>query len=68
MEIATIISWNLWQMDGIKLVVPFFHVIMKNPKPVQLSFFEEARESEPEACLGCKTNNPKKIIMVNDVS
>ncbi len=58
MEIATIISWNLWQMDGIKLVVPF-SCQNEKPKPVQLSFFEEARESEPEACLGCKTNNPK---------
>lgn len=58
MEIATIISWNLWQMDGIKLVVPF-SCQNEKPKPVQLSFFEEARESEPEACPGCKTNNPK---------
>ncbi len=37
-KIAKIVSWNLWQMDGIKGVVPY----LKNKEPVnrQLTFFD----------------------------
>lgn len=37
-KIAKIVSWNLWQMDGIKGIVPY----LKNKEPVnrQLTFFD----------------------------
>lgn len=53
-NIATIISWNLFQMDGLKLVVPYScHNITSDLIPL----FGEA---ESEICPGCKANNPKK--------
>lgn len=52
-EIATIISWNIWQMDGLKYVIPnSCHF----EETVQMSLFEEFQE-EPEFCEGCKTGN-----------
>lgn len=53
-EIAKILSWNLWQMDGLKDVVP------NSCKPVQkkqLSLFED---DEPEPCFGCLKNDNSK--------
>ena len=51
LEIAEIISWNIWQMDGLKFVVPD-------------SCHEESRLSlipgfgdEPEMCYGCQSGN-----------
>lgn len=55
-EIATIISWNLWQMDGLKLVVP---LSCHKEESLQLSLFADMQE-EPEICKGCKTSNPKE--------
>lgn len=60
-EIATIISWNFWQMDGLKDVVPFScHNEIK--KVFQLSIFgeEDGEKPKEELCPGCKTNDPKK--------
>lgn len=54
LEIAEIISWNIWQMDGLKFVVPNS---CHKQKPLQISLFGEEPEEE---CLGCKTNNPFK--------
>lgn len=52
-EIANIISWNIFQMDGLKFVIPnSCHV----EERMQLSLFPEL-EPEPEICLGCKTGN-----------
>lgn len=49
--IAEIISWNLWQMDGIKFVVPNS---CKNNKIINYTLFgEEVIENE---CIGCKKN------------
>lgn len=55
LEIAKIISWNIWQMDGLKFVIP------NSCKPVpkmQMSLFDD--ESEPEPCPGCLKNNHSK--------
>lgn len=55
LEIAKIISWNIWQMDGLKFVIP------NSCKPVpkmQMSFFDD--EVEPEECPGCLKNNIHK--------
>lgn len=54
-EISKILSWNVWQMDGLKFVIP------NSCKPVpkmQLSFFDD--ENEPEECPGCLKNNNQK--------
>ena len=52
-QVATIISWNFWQMDGLKMVVPF---TCHKEELVQLSLFEEVK---PEFCKGCRNGNPK---------
>ena len=57
-DITNIISWNLWQMDGLKYVVPLScHNVIK--KTVQLSLFEEISDPKPELCPGCKSEDPK---------
>ncbi len=49
LEIATIISWNVWQMDGLKCVVP------NSCKTVEhTDLFGNTRKTE---CLGCKKGN-----------
>lgn len=55
-EIATIISWNIWQMDGIKYVIPN-SCKSRNNKYIQTSLFEENTLNNTE-CIGCKKNNP----------
>lgn len=54
-EIAVILSWNIWQMDGLKFVIPNSCV---KQKPAQLSLFDD--ELPEEECEGCKRNSPKK--------
>lgn len=54
-EIATIISWNIWQMDGLRFVIPDSCTEIKER---QLSLFEEAAEKHP--CIGCAKNDPLK--------
>ena len=58
-SVATIISWNLWQMDGLKYVVPF-SCHNEVEKVVQLSLFDEPEEPKLDICPGCKANDPKK--------
>ncbi len=52
-KIAKIISWNIWQMDGMKYVVPNSCIAMDY---VQLSFFET--DVAEQKCIGCVKNNP----------
>ena len=55
-EITTIISWNIWQMDGLKFVIPnSCHF----EEMYQMSLFAEF-EPEREYCIGCKTGNNHK--------
>lgn len=62
-EIAEIISWNLWQMDGIKGVVPdtCHDVVSKHKALPQLDLFstEIPQESKPKVspCPGCAEDN-----------
>lgn len=58
-EVATIISWNLWQMDGLKYVAPF-SCHNEVEKVVQLTLFGEPEEPKLDICPGCKANDPKK--------
>lgn len=52
-EIATIISWNIWQMDGLKFVIPDS---CKYGMPLQTTMFEENLNEDD--CSGCKKNDP----------
>lgn len=62
-EIADIISWNLWQMDGLKGVVPdtCHDVISKHKALQQLDLFSQEipQESKPKVspCQGCAEDN-----------
>lgn len=51
-EIVYIISWNIWQMDGIKFVIPNS---CKNEEVMfaQLNLFGE-EETQKVECYGCK--------------
>lgn len=51
LQVAEIISWNLWQMDGLKYVIPNS---CKTITQGQISLFNGLVEKE---CLGCKKNN-----------
>lgn len=48
--ITRIISWNLWQMDGIKMVVPD-----SCDKQIETDLFGETRKRECKACKDGKT-------------
>lgn len=48
-QVATIISWNLWQMDGIKCVIPNS---CKVEKIIQYNLFEDEEVIE-SGCQGC---------------
>jgi len=50
--VATIISWNLWQMDGLKMVVPNSCGIRKN---IKVTIFGD--EETFEDCEGCLKND-----------
>lgn len=53
-QIATIISWNIFQMDGIRFVIPYS---CKNNTQVDYTLFGE--EKIKNECNGCKKNNYK---------
>lgn len=55
-EIAKIISWNIWQMDGLKMVVPNS---CKTLKTVKYNLFGEEIVTGEE-CIGCIKNNINK--------
>ena len=54
-EIAIILSWNIWQMDGLKFVIPNS---CHNTLPDQMSLFDN--DVKTEVCEGCKHNNRNK--------
>lgn len=52
-HIADIVSWNIWQMDGLKQVIPNSCKEIENE---QISLFDEEVEKKP--CPGCVNNDP----------
>lgn len=50
-EIAEILSWNIWQMDGLKFVIPNS---CHKQESLQMSMFDEPKIEE---CEGCLKNN-----------
>lgn len=60
-EIAEIISWNIFQMDGIKYVVPMScHHEVKIIKGVSTLFETMPDVVKKYECEGCKYNRPSK--------
>lgn len=60
-HVASIISWNIVQMDGIKMVLPgtCHDVLIKGERPLSLFETDEA-EDVIIPCEGCKNNNIHK--------
>lgn len=54
-QIANIISWNIWQMDGIKYVIPNS---CHNEKIINYTLFGD--EISITECIGCKKGNNNK--------
>ena len=54
-EIAEILSWNIWQMDGLKFVIPN---TCHNSKIIDYTLFGE--EVHEEFCEGCRKNNKNR--------
>jgi len=60
-EFAKIISWNIFQMDGLKYVVPMSCHHETKIIPRTWTLFEEIPEKvEKHECEGCKNNLPMK--------
>lgn len=60
-EFAEIISWNIFQMDGLKYVVPMSCHHENKVTPVELTLFGKIPERfEEYECEGCKFNRPLK--------
>lgn len=60
-EIAEIISWNIWQMDGLKYVVPMSCHHETTIVLGELMLFEKRPDVvEKNECEGCKFNRPTK--------
>ena len=68
-ELAVIVSWNIWQMDGLKFVVPMtchdVELVPQKPKKVQLELFELPDISKKPKqlqltvpCPGCQCKHP----------
>jgi len=60
-EFAEIISWNIFQMDGIKYVIPMSCKHVNRVIPGELTLFGETPDTiEKDECEGCKFGNPTK--------
>ncbi len=55
-DIATVLSWNIWQMDGLKFVIPDS---CKECEDTQISLFDEPKKT---SCPGCEKNDPLRHI------
>lgn len=54
-DLANIIAWNIWQMDGIRGVVP--NTCHPVEVPAQISMFGDENEATMEECPGCAKND-----------
>jgi hypothetical protein len=60
-EFAEIISWNIFQMDGLKYVVPMSCHHENKVTPGELTLFGKIPDTVEEyECEGCKYNRPNK--------
>ena len=49
LELANIVSWNIWQMDGLKFVVP----MSCKPEVIKTPLLDGTIETHTKPCLGC---------------
>lgn len=56
-ELAIIISWNIWQMDGVKGVVPMSCERNQAKKRTRQTMFDGTSEIITTQCPGCKRND-----------
>ena len=55
-DMANIIAWNIWQMDGLRCVVPYScHDTVETE--TQMTLFGEPDEPEIKPCPGCAKND-----------
>ena len=60
-EIAEIISWNIWQMDGLKYVIPMSCKHINRTIRGELALFWKTPDIiEKDECEGCKYNRPDR--------
>jgi hypothetical protein len=60
-EVAEIISWNIFQMDGLRYVVPMSCHHETKVIPGERTLFGETPDTiEKNECEGCKYNRPNK--------
>lgn len=61
-EFAYIISWNIFQMDGLKYVVPMscksVHVVDDTPPILKLLGEKKPKAKKTEICPGCANHDP----------
>ena len=55
-EVANIIAWNIWQMDGLKCVVPYSCRKIKENYH-QINLFKGTEDETSVNCPGCEKNN-----------
>jgi hypothetical protein len=60
-EFAEIISWNIFQMDGLKYIIPMSCKHINRIIPGELTLFGETPDTiEKDECEGCKYNRTPK--------
>ena len=64
-DFAEIISWNLWQMDGLSYRIP--QEKTKEQPKIELSFFDEAPAEAPAPLCIIMDWQKRKSIKVNDI-
>ena len=65
LDFAEIISWNLWQMDGLSYCIP--QEKTEEPVQTQLSIFDEAPAKIPAPFCKIMDWQKEKVIKVNDI-
>lgn len=58
-DIIDIITWNFWQMDGLKGVIPC--TCIDKEIPTTLSIFDDEAATKTEPCPGCKSGELKDM-------
>lgn len=59
LQVAEIISWNIFQMDGIKNVIPMScrHEVIEKEAPPMVKLWGESPKIIKNECTGCKNND-----------
>lgn len=68
LEVAEIIAWNIWQMDGLKFVVPLSCISIPCETkemeylgiPIEFNVFDSINETKLVECPGCSQKNQYK--------